>query len=195
MSVKCNGNYFSVFKSNHASLSISALLLHSYLFVWWTRSDCCFLGVWGFVTHPPIKLQHFLSSVNQFLLGFSRWWELEKKTHQWWMSREGRAGKHQESIVRNTLLMVITTTWLSAGLWSDWGEFTPSQVAQVHVSAGWKGVFKACGIWDWGISLGQGLHGIGKTGKYESGRMILFSRSARWYPDIEQEVVAEGIAG
>lgn len=54
MSVMCNGNCFSVVMSNYASLNISTLLPHGYLYDR-QKIGCWFVGCWFFFSPLPLS--------------------------------------------------------------------------------------------------------------------------------------------
>lgn len=71
--------------------------------------------------------------------------------------REASGKDCQELFINGHYYSQIVTWTLKCLRWVH------SHPAPLHVSTEWKCVFKACGIWDQGISLGQGLRGIEKT--------------------------------
>lgn len=95
------------------------------------------------------------------------------------MSREGKAGKHQESIVRSALLMVITTnivmwTLKCLRLVHSHSGGTVTGICRVEVCSKLGGSGSRVSLQN-RVYMEQRGQLCG--GKYESGRTILFSRS------------------
>lgn len=154
---------FSVFKSNHASLTISTLLLHGYLFVWWTKNWLLLCWGLGFFL-PTLPLSFSISypfSINFF------WASPDGQSYRRKHINDKWAGKGRQGSIRKALSGELYE-W--SFLWPDCHlDFKVTELSSLTFR--WhhntylqsESVFKPCSIWDKGISSGQGLRGTGKT--------------------------------